>query len=47
MVGAVVDSIQSGTGLLVEHFTPEELAARDQFIRALSEGLATIAGAGD
>ena len=33
--------------LLIEHFTSEELAARDQFIRTLSEGLAAIAGMND
>ena len=33
--------------LLAEHFTAEELAARDQFIRALSEGLSAIAGVDD
>ncbi len=31
--------------LLGEHFTQAELAARDQFIRALSKGLAAISGA--
>ncbi|HEY52237.1 MAG TPA: hypothetical protein G4N94_02135 [Caldilineae bacterium] len=30
--------------LLAEHFTPAELAARDQFIRVLSEGLVATAG---